>query len=104
MGHRRCEDILPNNPTWIEFKQSDGCSDRWPKTVEDKIDHPDYIDGFCRVPLDEPGRGIKWRCDLGKELAESMNLPSTNVLYYYSVQTTNHPASSRAVICDQRLA
>jgi hypothetical protein len=90
MGRRRCTDTLPENPTWIDFKRSDGCSDRWPKNTSRKIKHARYIDVFRVVDLDEPGRSIKWRCDIGRGLANMMNLPSTYAIIVIQIKNLSN--------------
>jgi hypothetical protein len=104
MGRHRCTDTLPDNPDWIEIKRSDGCSEHWPKTGDRMIDHPGYIDSFDVVPLDEPGRSIKWRNELGMGLAESMNLPGTIILITCHLKQTNHSSSSQFFVYHKRLA
>jgi hypothetical protein len=69
---------MPESPSWIEFNRSDGHSDRWPTNIKGKLGDVGYqdIDSFCLVPVDEPGRSIRWRKEIAMSVAESMNLPS----------------------------
>jgi hypothetical protein len=70
------KDAMPENPSWIDFNRSDGHSDHWPTNTEGKLDDIEYIDSWRLVPVDEPGRSIKWRKEIAMSVAESMKLPS----------------------------
>jgi hypothetical protein len=81
MGRHPRKDTIPDHPTWIEFDRSDGRCDSWPKITnrEYKIDQAGNVDYLRIVPLDEPGRSIKWRRGIATALAELMKLPGTLV-------------------------
>ena len=67
---------LPENPTWIEFMNSDGSASRLPP--EDKtrpiVDEEGHVNYYRPIPLDE-STAIYWRTTIGGEIAKRLNYP-----------------------------
>lgn len=65
---------LPPNPTYLEFKASDGKTSRWPQNTMRVVDHEGCVNFFELLPLDN-GQNIRWRIIIGEAVARILKLP-----------------------------
>ncbi|KAF9530438.1 hypothetical protein CPB83DRAFT_905381 [Crepidotus variabilis] len=65
----------PKNPTYIEFKRSDGNSDSWPTSTTQVVDHEGQVNFFQHL-LSENAQNKRWRHMVGEAVAKSLNMPT----------------------------
>lgn len=66
--------VLPANPRWIEFPQSDGDEKNWPTNTTREVDSDGHVNYMRVAPLDDP-LSIKWRVEVARSLAQIMSMP-----------------------------
>ena len=64
---------LPDNPTWIEFKRTDGDPNRWPTDTTLVVRSGEV--NYYRVVPDDESQAINWRKTIAKAVAMKMGMP-----------------------------
>jgi len=65
---------LPPNPTYLEFKASEGKVSRWPESTTRVVDHEGCVNYF-ELLGPEHGQHIRWRVLVGEAVARTLKLP-----------------------------
>jgi hypothetical protein len=80
--HHRSNIVTPpEDPTWIEFKASDGDPRRWPTSTTLEV-KGGSVNHMRLVPLDEVGPAIKWRLMVAAGVAKLMYLPGLSLPHH----------------------
>lgn len=92
---------LPANPSWLEFERSDGDSFNWPTNTTREVDHEGHVNYMRICAIDEP-LCIKWRVEVGKALAEHLELQRESC--YISGLITPNVVDSWPRLCFEGMA
>ncbi len=80
--------VLPPDPLWITFEDTDGDSRRWPTNTTPVPDAEGHVNYMQPLAIDHPN-AIKWRLICGASIAEMLNYPDYREFFlFFSVLRT----------------
>lgn len=77
MSARRVADsgfALPDNPTYIDFPQTDGSSANWPQNITRIVDRDGHVNFYAQIDLDHH-QNKKWRASVGDAISLKLKMP-----------------------------